>query len=73
MDIISRLGSAWDGENKEEKIDMKKKASREHRKLVIALVLATVTMITLNAQAALAASHLKRHAPICGRCVLTPM
>ena len=35
---------------------MKKRAAREYRRLAIALVLATVTMITLNARIVLAAS-----------------
>ncbi len=35
---------------------MKKRAAREYRRLAIALVLATVTMITLNARVVLAAS-----------------
>ena len=35
---------------------MKKRAAREYRRLAIALVLAMVAMITLNARAALAAS-----------------
>jgi lipid-binding SYLF domain-containing protein len=37
-------------------MDMEKRTSREYRRLAIALVLATVTTITLNARVALAAS-----------------